>query len=264
MKIAAIQFGVELGNPDTNYGIARTYMEQAAAQGASLLVLPEMWNTGFYPDNVRDLADQDGARTQQFLSAFAAQHHVHILGGSVACRRADKLYNTTYAVDRTGQIVSSYDKAHLFTLGKEDAVFTPGDHANRFTLDGVPMSSVICYDLRFCEWVRCAVLDGAQILFVPAAWPMPRLRHWQMLNIARAIENQCFVVAVNACGVTGSYHFAGHSMIIDPLGQVLAEAGEADEILLTEVDAAQAGDVRRGLTVFADRRPGLYGDIVGR
>lgn len=264
MKIAAIQFCSELGNVEKNYGIAEKYMKEAVEKGAELLVLPEMWNTGFYPENVHTLADINGQRTQQFLAAFAEQFHVSIVGGSVACRRQDGLYNTTYIVNTKGDTIASYDKVHLFTPGKEDAVFTPGKTPNVFVLDDVSMGSIICYDLRFAEWVRTAALAGAQILFVPAAWPLPRLRHWQILNTARAIENQCFVVAVNACGITGDYHFAGHSMIIDPLGNIFAEAEENDDCIIADIDVSHLSDIRRSINVFADRRPDLYEAVLRR
>lgn len=258
MKIAAIQIHSVLGGVDENYASVDKAMKDAVHQGAELLVLPEMWNTAFYPSNVKAMADIKGQRTQQFLSAFAEHYGVAIVGGSVATRQKDGLYNTTYVVDHKGQVVSEYNKVHLFSLGKEGDFFRPGNKANVFTLNNTPMASLICYDIRFPEWARTAALAGAQVLFVPAAWPRERLAHWRVLNTARAIENQCFVVAVNACGPTGEYTFAGHSLVIDPLGNILAEAGESDEILCIDMDVTAAQRVRESMHIFADRRPALY------
>ena len=103
-----------------------------------------------------------------------------------------------------------------------------------------------------------AALAGAKILFVPAAWPHPRLAHWQILNRARAIENQLFVVAVNSCGTCGDYHFCGHSMIIDPWGEVLAEGGDGEVVVTGEIDLSVIDDIRSRINVFRDRRPELY------
>lgn len=258
MKFAIAQCTSKLGDVEYNYQHIREYIGRAASRGVDVIVLPELWNTAFYPDNVADLADLNGTRSKRFVSDLAAQYGVHIIGGSVACRRGNDIYNTTYVADRAGTIIASYDKVHLFTLGKEERVFTPGQRANVFSLDQVPMASMICYDLRFGEWARVAALQGAKVLVIPAAWPIQRLRHWQVLNIARAIENQCFVIAVNTCGVTGEYEFAGHSLVIDPLGNILAEGTEKEDILCVDIDMAQVDAVRDTLHVFADRRPELY------
>lgn len=258
MKVAALQCNAVLGDVEQNYAHMAETIEAAATHGADIVVLPEMWNTGFYPGHVADLADEEGVRTKTMLVHAAKTYHIHLVGGAVACKRNGKLYNTTYIVNKSGDIVSSYDKVHLFTMGHEDQVFTAGNHANIFSLENIPMASMICYDLRFCEWARIAALRGAVILFVPAAWPIERLRHWQILNTARAIENQCFVVAVNACGQTGTYDFAGHSLIINPVGDILAEGGHDETILYATINPAEAVAARQRLHALADRRPALY------
>ena len=258
MKVAAIQCHAELGDIERNYASIAEKIEEAATHGADIVVLPEMWNTGFYPDHVADLADEEGMRTKPMLVQAAKTHHIDIVGGSVACRRDGKLYNTTYIVNRAGEIVSAYDKVHLFTMGHEDQVFTAGNHGNIFSLENITMASMICYDVRFCEWARAAALRGAVLLFVPAAWPMERLRHWQILNTARAIENQCFVIAVNACGQTGTYDFAGHSLIINPVGDILAEGGHDETIVYAAINPDDAVAARQRLHALADRRPELY------
>ena len=258
MKIAAVQLDVVLGDVDTNYAIAEKAIIQAARAGANIVVLPEMWNTSFYPLNVQQLADDDGRRTKAFFTSLAKQYHVHIVGGSVANCKADGVYNTTYVVNRESEIVGTYDKVHVFTPGGEDKAFCAGNRLNVFTLDGITMASIICYDLRFAEWVRMAALAGAKVLFVPAAWPDVRIDQWQILNRARAIENQMIVVAVNNCGTAGNLHFGGHSMIIDPLGSVLGEGEEAPTIVTADVDTDCIASIRETLNVFRDRRPELY------
>lgn len=258
MKIAAIQLDVVLGQVETNYAAVEKAIGEAAHTGADIVVLPEMWNTSFYPTNVQDLADDQGKRTQHVLMTLAKTYGIHIVGGSVAVRKENSVYNTTYIVNRQGHIVSTYDKVHLFAPGGEDAVFQAGNALSVFTLDGITMASIICYDLRFTEWVRMAALQGAKVLFVPAAWPDVRIDHWQILNRARAIENQLVVVAVNQCGVAGTLQFGGHSMIIDPLGNVLAEEEKEPAILTADVDVGAIDSIREDINVFRDRRPSLY------
>lgn len=258
MKIAAIQLDVVLGQVETNYAAVEKAIGEAAHTGADIVVLPEMWNTSFYPTNVQDLADDQGKCTQHVLMTLAKTYGIHIVGGSVAVRKENSVYNTTYIVNRQGQIVGTYDKVHLFAPGGEDTVFQAGNALSVFTLDGITMASIICYDLRFTEWVRMAALQGAKVLFVPAAWPDVRIDHWQILNRARAIENQLVVVAVNQCGVAGTLQFGGHSMIIDPLGSVLAEGAKEPAILTADVDVGAIDSIREDINVFRDRRPSLY------
>lgn len=258
MKVAMVQCTARLGDVEYNYNHVAALVKEAAGHDVAVIALPELWNTGFYPANVADLADVNGTKSKRFLSDLAATYGVALVGGSVACRRGKDIFNTTYVVDSKGHIIGSYDKVHLFTLGEEEKVFTPGDRANMFSLYDVPMASMICYDLRFGEWARVAALSGAQVIWVPAAWPVQRLRHWQILNTARAIENQCFVVAVNACGKTGDYAFAGHSLVIDPWGQCLAEGTDAEDIMYVDMQLDAVANARQGLHVFADRRPELY------
>lgn len=178
MKISLIQFPIVTGDRLANFAQVRSHVHTAAAAGSDLAVLPELWDLSFYPPDVFDLADEGGRQGREFLQDLAASCHIQLVGGSLVRRQQGKLYNTTYIIDEEGNLVSSYDKCHLFTPGGEEKVFTPGDRLNTFFLGDVPMASITCYDLRFGEWVRMAALAGAKILFVPAAWPHPRLAHW--------------------------------------------------------------------------------------
>lgn len=259
MKITAVQMAPILGEVEKNYQNARRWICRAAAEKADVVVLPELWNTSFYPADVETLADEEGIRTKTFLSSLAAEYHVNIVGGSAAVRRGQRIYNTTYVADRNGTIISTYDKVHLFTPGREDAKFSAGSRSNCFMLDGIMMASVICYDVRFPEWVRTAALGGAQVLFVPAAWPGARIDHWQILNRARAIENQMFVAAVNNCGAAGAMQFGGHSLIAGPWGDIAAMGGTEEELVQADIDISSITAIRSSMNVFRDRRPELYG-----
>ena len=176
----------------------------------------------------------------------------------MAIKRGKRFYNTTYVYDRTGQLVGDYDKVHLFGLMNEGEFISAGHAPNRFALDGVKAASAICYDLRFPEWLRTISKGGSQILFLPAQWPVQRIDQWRILLQARAIENQCFVVAVNRVGDDAANHFGGNSMVIDPLGKVLFEAGEEQGLFYVDIDPAEALAIRGPIPVFNDRRPDLY------
>ena len=262
MKIVAIQMKVGLKQLEANYQNAEDLIRKAAASGADVAVLPEMWSGGFVTTELDErLADVDGSRAQAFLGQLAGELKINIIGGSVATKKGPNYYNTGYVANRQGRIIADYDKAHLFSYAGEDKRFSAGDQLVTFDLDGIPCGIIICYEIRFPEWARKQALAGTRVLFVPAQWPVPRVGHWRVLNQARAIENQIFVVAVNGCGeAVKDQQNAGNSMIIDPLGKLLADAGADTEekLIMAEVDLAALEQARKKMTVFQDRRSELY------
>lgn len=255
MKIACVQMNTVLADPDRNFDRACRLIRQAAARHApDVIVLPEMWNLGFFPrEGLAELADRDGQRTRQVLGGLAAELGVNLVAGSVAEVRDGRVYNTAHVFDRAGQCVYRYDKTHLFSPAGEPEFFTAGDRYGVFRLDGVPCGLILCYDLRFPELTRSLRLEGADVLFIPAQWPAARLTHLEILTRARAIENQMFAVLVNACGAC-----AGHSALIDPWGEPLAAAGDGEELLAAELRPEVLAEIRGSINVFRDRRPELY------
>jgi len=262
MKICGIQMKVALKQTEHNFANAEGWIRKAAEAGADVAVLPEMWNGGFLTVELDDrIADVDGQRTRAFLSKLARELQINIVGGSVATKKGESYYNTSYIASRQGDIIAEYDKAHLFSFGEEEKRYRPGNKLVTFQLDGIDCGVIICYDLRFPEWSRKQALAGSKILFVPAEWPMARVSHWRILNQARAIENQLYMVAVNGCGeaVSDTYN-AGNSMIIDPWGNVLADAGALprEMLIFSDIDVSEVGKVRNHMTVFQDRREDIY------
>jgi omega-amidase len=259
-NLALLQMDIAIGEPERNYSKLETLLQQAVQHEdkPDVLVIPEMWNTGYALDRIHELADPDGERTKALLSGFSREHGVNIVGGSVAEKRADGIYNTTYVFDREGRQVGSYSKIHLFRLMDEEKYLQAGGTVGRLELDGVPSGSMICYDIRFPELSRTLALGGAQVLFVPAEWPNPRLHHWRTLLQARAIENQMFVISCNRVGISGTTEFFGHSMVIDPWGEVLAEGDDREQIIRATIDLGLVEEVRKRIPIFEDRRPGLY------
>ena len=241
-------------NVGIDYGRAKTY-----TVGTWLIVLPEMWNTGYALDQLDELADENGERTKNFLSAFAKKHDVNIVGGSCAVKRQGKFWNTAYDFDRKGQLINEYDKVHLFGLMQEDRFIAPGNSESSFEIDGIKSSCVICYDIRFPEWERKLMSSGAKILFVSAQWPDVRIKQWEILLRARAIENQAFVVAANRVGDAPNDHFNGHSLIIDPFGEIIANGCSGQEEIVSAIlDLSLVDKARGNIPVFKDRRLDLY------
>lgn len=260
MRISCVQMEVRFGAPEDNFTRAAALIEQAvAAEHPDAVVLPETFNTGFFPREHLDvLAEGAGPRTRALFGPLARRLGVHIVAGSVADRRGSHIYNTAYVFDRTGACAAVYDKAHRLSPLGEDKAFAPGDRLCRFTLDGVRCGLLICYDVRFPEAARTLALGGLDILFVVSQWPARRAFHLRTLLTARAIENQCFTVGCNACSQAGPIVFGGGSVILDPWGRTLAECGPSEDRCTADCDPRLAAEVRAALPVFADRRPTLY------
>ena len=259
MKISCLQMDMQLGCVEENFAHAEKLIAEAMQAKPDVLVLPETWNTGFFPkENLADLCCKDGDMVKSRIGALAKKYQVNIVAGSVSNVRDGKIYNTAMIFDRDGACIGSYDKTHLFTPMGEDNYYTPGDHLCRFELDGAKCAIIICYDVRFTELVRTLALQGLDMLFVVSQWPNIRIPHLRTLTLARAIENQMFVACCNSCGTAGETVYGGTSAIIDPWGETLALAGEKEEIITADCDLQILEKIRGSVPVFRDRRPQLY------
>lgn len=259
MKVACLQMDMLLGKPEENFSHAAELVKRAMKDKPDVLVLPETWNTGFFPrENLQALCDRDGIQVKQVFGALAERNQVNIVAGSVSNVRGGKVYNTAMVFDRTGVCIASYDKTHLFTPMGEDNYYTPGDRLCTFVLDGVKCGLIICYDVRFPELTRSLTVPGLDMLFVVSQWPKVRTFHLRSLTTARAIENQMFLVCCNSCGTAGQTVYGGNSAIIDPWGETVALAGETEEILTADCDLQILTNIRSSIPVFRDRRPSLY------
>lgn len=267
MIISCLQMPVVIGDFAGNAAALRRMMKQAIEESGEkrpdVILLPELWDIGFYP---RPLPESLAEDPQGILAELAEKYQVNIVGGSVAVKEPDgSIANACFVYDRSGSCVARYDKTHLFSPSHEEKHFAKGDHLGRFTLDGVPCAVVICYDLRFFEFLGTACRGGgdvprADILFLPTQWPEVRRQHWEILTRARAIENQVYLCGCNAKGgFCPTVPLCGCSAIIDPWGEVLAQEPTDEEAIVTaEIDLAKLAEVRKGLPVMEDRRPELY------
>ena len=265
MKISILQLPIEEGNIEHNLDAMAAMLDKAMSsdQRPDAVLLPELWNTGFYPKPISEYADSQDI-WKKHMSRLASEYTVNIIAGSIAVERKKKIYNTCYVFDRTGENIAVYEKTHLFSPGGENADFTPGSRLTTFSIDGIKCGIIICYDLRFPELVRQLALQDISILFVAAAWPVERIQHWDTLLRARAIENQFFVAAANGISshLGEAMHLGGGSAIYDPWGSLLAQ-GSTDnlegEILHANLQPGMISQIRSDINIFRDRRPELYG-----
>jgi predicted amidohydrolase len=259
MRINAIQLRVDDAEPQ------RARIERVAAmvreqRGADLVVLPELWVPGAF--GYRGFDESASALPGVAVSAIAdaaREIGAHVLAGTFVERSEGNLYNTTVLLSPQGGIVHTYRKVHLFGFDSGEAtVLTAGADTSCYPMPGfTTLAMTTCYDLRFPELYRLFVDQGAELIVVPTGWPAARLEHWQVLTRARAIENQAFVVGCNQVGRQEGVELAGHSVVIDPWGNVLVEAGRDEELLAVDVDLAQVAKTRAEFPVLRDRVLGL-------
>ena len=251
MRIALIQTEIDGALPmaERVAGVAA----QVAAVDADLVLLPELWATGYFAfDDYAATAEPLDGPLVAALGAIARAAGVTLHAGSIVERgEGGRLHNTSLLFDPTGTLVHTYRKVHLFGYGsREQELLTPGERTDGH---GVLALST-CYDLRFPELFRAQVDGGSQLFLVAAAWPLARLAHWQVLLRARALENQSFLLACNAAGRQGPVELAGRSAVIDPWGAVVAEAGAGPETLTVEIDPDLAVRARKEFPALAERR----------
>jgi predicted amidohydrolase len=250
MRVAAIQHTVCFENAEATRAHVTPLIADAAVAGARLVVLTEMFATGFSMNPER-IAEVEGGPSERFLLDQAALHDVYLIA-SIAQRGTDGKYRNNAVVASPDGSVQRYAKIHPFSYAREDEHYTAGEQFLTVELDGVRVSIFVCYDLRFADefWVRALETD---LYVVVANWPQARREHWRALLRARAIENQAYVVGVNAVGTINAIDYSGDSVIVDPLG-VEQEAGPAECILDGDVSAEVVTDVRRRFPFLADRR----------
>lgn len=252
MKVAAIQHDIAWEDRDATFAAVEPTIAAAAAAGARLVVLSEMFAVGFSLDVDRIVEPTDGP-TSQWLLAQAALHDVWVCG-SVPERSpgADRPANVLVLAGPDGT-VHRYAKTHPFTYAREDEIYEPGNDLVTVDIDGVRVSLFICYDLRFADvfWSRAESTDAYVVV---ANWPTSRRAHWQALLRARAIENQAYVIGVNRVGSGGGLDYSGDSAVIDPLGETLASAAGNEALLVTEIDPSIVESTRATFPFLADRR----------
>ncbi len=262
-RIGIAQIDIAIGQRDRNYKKAASWMENffTPSELPTVIVLPEIWDVGYAIEEGEKFADPHGEQARNFLGGLAKKYGVWFAGGSVLAKTEAGIVNRAQVINPAGELVSEYDKVHLVPLMDEDQYLTAGSKMGTFMLDDIKAGCVICYDIRFCEWLRAYALAGSKILFISAEWPKIRIDHWKSLLKARAIENMVYIVACNRVGNSKDTLFGGASMVIDPWGEILYEGGEGEEGYFIEVDPEKVQPIRDHLQVFRMRRPELYSGL---
>jgi predicted amidohydrolase len=253
VKVAAIQHDICWEAPLKTVAHVGPMIAGAVAAGARLVVLTEMFSTGFTMASERVAEAPDG-RSSSFLAEQAARHGVWVAASvPTADPSLPRPVNRLVVAGPHGEH-HRYDKIHPFSYAGEHEHYAAGTSFLTFAIDGLRVSGFVCYDLRFAdEW--WAVAPATDCYLVVANWPAVRRHHWRSLLVARAIENQAYVVGVNRVGVDGSaLEYVGDSMIVDPMGEVLASAAGGETILLADVEPGVVASVRQQFPFMADRR----------
>lgn len=254
--VGTIQFDIQKGRTAENLEYVKTSLRLLSEQGADLVVLPEMWTCGFDNRNLKDHAEKT-VPVLETLSRIAVKHSLTI-AGSMPEDTGNGIANTLYVVDAYGNIGGRYRKLHLFTPTQEDRYFVSGDKPVVCETPAGKLGLMICYDLRFPELARALALEGAEILLVPAQWPLVRVWHWETLLAARAIENQLFIVGANRSGKEPGIEYAGHSAVFSPGGKKLLETGTGDAVQVCKLDPEEMDNIRNFLPCLRHRKPHLY------
>lgn len=269
MKIALAQLHVEPGAIEANVDRACDAIRSAAANGASLVVLPELFSVGYFAfDSYQRAAEGLDGPILNRIAGVAADEDVAVLAGSIVedlSATADRtaaatpanegLANTAVLFDETGRRQAVYRKRHLFGFeSRETELLTRGETAGIADLGGFRVGITTCYDLRFPEQYRRLLEAGVTLALVVSAWPYPRLEHWQVLPRTRAIENLLYVAAVNATGTFEDATLLGRSRIYDPWGTPIAAAGDHATTVHAEIDPATVQAVRESFPALDDRR----------
>lgn len=254
---AIIQFDIRPGDVDRNVRIAKQRIASLAKERVRLVVLPEMWSTGFANERLKELSETTPWVLAD-LSQVARKQRLTIIG-SLPEKRGGNVYNTAYVVDRDGSIAGTYRKVHLFSLTRENRYFEPGREAVVARTSLGPIGLMICYDLRFPELCRSLAINGATMVAVMAQWPAERIAHWKVLLRARAVENQLFVLGANRCGKDGDLVYGGHSRIISPDGEIMARAEKRGATRSATIDLRQVERTRKHIPCLKERMPEAYG-----
>ncbi len=257
IRAAIIQFDVRRGDVEWNLATVKRRISALEKEGMQLILLPEMWSTGFANERLKGLSETT-SRVLRDLSGLSRRLHVTIIG-SLPEKREDRVFNTAYVVDSDGTVAGVYRKVHLFSPTGEDRYFTPGRKAVVSKTSLGPIGLMICYDLRFPELCRSLALSGATMVAVVAEWPAERVAHWEVLLKARAIENQVFILGANRCGKDGDLVYAGHSRIISPYGEVMARAGKGPATVSAAIDLGAVERTRKHIPCLQERMPEAYG-----
>lgn len=254
--VCSAQVAAAGGTRAENLEKSGRYIEKAAEGGAGLVCFPEQFSTGWNPVGPGAGEDRDGP-TVTALREYAKEYGIAVLGSFVE-RYCPRPRNTAFVADQYGEIIAEYSKIHLFSPGKEDQHYAPGEKLSLFTLAGMQFGIAVCYDIRFSEIFSIYAECGAGAVLVPAAWPSSRLKHWELFIRSRALENQFYIVGINEAGREAGEMYCGGSLAADPDGSVISRGGVVEELIFTTLDPGAVREARERIPVRNDRKSDLY------
>lgn len=266
MNIGLVQMEVS-DDKRQNWATAKKLSNKVRQQGAELIVLPEMFNSPYEAECFSEYAEPIPGPTTDFLSNLARDLKVYLVGGSIPERSQDTIYNTAPIYNPQGELIARHRKIHLFNVNipgqvvfQESEYLSGGDEPTVVSTTYGSVGVAICYDLRFPELIRTMSLEGAKLVVFPAAFNTTTgPAHWKVLLRSRAIDNQIFIAACSpARNPDSSYRAYGHSMVVQPWGEVIEEAGATEETIVVRLDLDEIGQVREQLPLYDSRRPDKY------
>ncbi|WOF17247.1 carbon-nitrogen hydrolase family protein [Methanoplanus sp. FWC-SCC4] len=256
LKFCIAQMEAVPGNPGESLLKAEKLAELAAGRGADIISFSEQFATGWDPDSV-GFSEGERGPVNSFIRNTARRYGIGILG-SFREKTESGIRNTAVFADKSGEVVCRYSKIHLFSPGGEDRHYIAGDTPASFEFMGVRFGLAICYDLRFPELFSHYQRAGCDCVIVQAAWPKARIKHWDILTHARAIENQYYIAGVNATGKTSAGEYNGNSLVVSPKGETVIRADDSEGIFCTTISLNEVKRARQDLRILSDRREYLY------
>jgi omega-amidase len=256
VRICCAQAGSRWDSPEENLRRAARCAAEAAEHGASLIVFPEQYATGWDP-SAASRAEPPGGPVQSAFAAIAGEAGITVVG-SARIIDGERLTNSCVVYGPKGDLLVSYAKMHLFSPSGEQMVYSPGNALGCFEVEGVRFGLAVCYDLRFADLFRAYARAGVHCVCVPAAWPCERLHHWRLFVQARALENQYYVAGTGTIGTTPVGEYCGGSVVVGPDGDERAAGGDGEHLLFADIDPSEVMRVRASFPVTADRRDDLY------
>lgn len=254
MKVYCCQTDIVWEDKKRNFAAARQLIESAKPAPNSLVLLPEMFATGFSM-NVPAIAEGTKSETADFLARTAQEFSIYLLGGIVTAAPDNRGRNQSAIFNPEGREIARYSKMQPFSLGGEAKNYAAGNDVVLFDWEGIKVALFVCYDLRFPEVFRRAVRQGAEMFAVIANWPVMRIGHWVTLLQARAIENLAFVAGTNRCGTDPKLNYNGRSLIVNEHGAILADAGDGQKVISADVDPKAIRQWRADFPALSDMRP---------
>ena len=252
MKAVCCQLDIAWEAKQANFDKVMKLLAAGNLEKGSLIVLPELFATGFSME-VEKLHELEDGPTTRFLTELAREFQSCLVGGIIKKGPDGRGRNQCLVVSHEGAALARYDKIHPFSLGGETAHYTAGTQISHFNQGGFKAAPFICYDLRFPEIFRAATGQGAELFTVIANWPIKRENHWVTLLQARAIENQAYVIGVNRAGNDPTYVYPGRSLVVDPHGTILVDAGRGEGVISCEIDPQIVRDWRRDFPALRDK-----------